>query len=855
MDIKKTFNKILPHILIILGFVALSYAYFSPVLAGKQLPQMDDTHTKGMSNEIIQYEKDHPGEHPMWTNSMFGGMPSYLIKGPVSFNIYGKIYSVVRLYLPYRTVGILFVLLLGFYVLLISLKANKYLSIAGAIGFAFATFNIMIISVGHITQAYAIAFVPWTVAGFMLLFDKKYLFGGLMTVIGLGLEVASSHPQITYYCFLIVLTLFIVKFVYAILEKELKHFFIVAAISVVAVFLAILPNIVNLWTTYEYGKYSIRGGSELSVQKETGKKSTGLEKDYALSWSYGVSESFSVLVPNIKGAGVKGFKENSKTAQKLQELGLQDPDKVAASLPVYWGDLPWTDSTVYFGAIICFIFVFGLFVVKGANKWWLLIIAILSFTLAWGKHFPVVSNLFFDFVPGYNKFRTVEMIIVIANFAFPLLGFLALKKLIEGSIDKNEALKALKYSLYIVGGLLLIFILVPGWFFSFSSNFAQYNDSSLADQLKKSQWSDDVIQSLLNAMHDDRKAILRLDSLRSLFYIVVAAGFIWAFISKKINAVYLSAGLIAFILVDQWSVNKRIVNNNNFVDKEEYQNQISATKADDYILQDKSLDYRVLNLTQSPFNDAYTPYFHKSIGGYHGAKMRRYQDLIEGPITSDLMKLQTIFQKAQENKSFESITQSLKQLTVLNMLNTKYIIYNGEAAPLLNTAALGNAWFVHAIKWVDGPDAEYAALSNFNPDSIAIVDKKFEKELSYNEPFDSTAKIELVSYAPNKLEYTSTTKRPQLAVFSEIYYDKGWDVFIDGKPAAYGRADYILRAMIVPEGNHKIEFKFEPKSVSAGQKIALASSILVILLVIVTLYFVAKKNDNSDDATESAVKQ
>lgn len=834
MSPNKLQKSLLQHLLIILGFVALSYAYFNPVLLGKDLPQMDDTHTKGASHELVEYEKQHPGEHPMWTNAMFGGMPSYLIKGCPSFNIYHSIQPYIRLFLPYKTVAILFLLLLGFYLLLISLGTNMYLSLAGAMGFAFASFNIMIIGVGHITQAYAISFVPMVAAGILMMFNKKYLWGGLLTTFSLGIEISFSHPQITYYCFLTISILYVIKFIYAIIEKELKHFFIVSCISVLAVILAVLPNIVNLWTTYEYGKYSMRGGSELTP-KNTEKKSTGLEKDYALSWSYGIAETFSVLVPEIKGAGVKGFKEDSKTAAELQKI-VKDPESVAASFPVYWGDLPWTDATIYFGAIICFLFIFGLFVTKGPEKWWLLTAAVLSFCLAWGKYFPLVTNFFFDHFPGYNKFRTVEMILVIANFAFPLLGFLALKNVFEGKIHKDEALKALKYSLIVVGGLLLIFILIPGMFFDFKSA----NDEMLKSQLTEKQCPINIINDLLSAMRNDRESILRSDALRSLIFIAIAAGLIWVLLNKKLKTTYFSFALASVILIDMWIVDRRDVNKDRFVSKSDYQNQITLTLADEYILKDPDPNYRVLNLAQNIFNDAYTPYFHKSIGGYHGAKMRRYQDLIEKPLSSDLMRLQSIL---QSHPTFESLSESLKGLPILNMLNTKYIIYNPETQPIINTAAMGNAWFVKEIRWANGPDEEYAALNNFDPVQTAIIDKRFENIFTGIEPLqtDTSARIKLLTYAPDHLEYLAQCHKSQLAVFSEIFYDKGWNAYIDGKLAPHGRANYVLRTMLIPAGEHKIEFKFEPRSYYIGQKIALASSSVMLLFVIFVFWDFIKK--------------
>jgi hypothetical protein len=826
MDINKIFKQVLPHLIAIICFVILSYAYFSPVLTGKDLPQMDNTHAAGMSHELTEYVKEHPGEHPMWTNSMFGGMPAYLITGSKSVNIFHSLQRYISLFLPFTTVSILFLLLCGFYFLMISLRINKVLGVAGAIGFAFATFNILIIMVGHIIQAYAISFIPMVMAGLLMLFNKKYLAGGILTIFSLGIEISFSHPQITYYCFIMILILFIIKFIFAFIEKELKHYFIVVGITLLASTLAFLPNIANLWTTSEYGKYSMRGPSEISKKNEE-KKSSGLEKDYALAYSYGKAETFSLLVPNVMGAGVNGYKEDSKTAEELQKDGLQDAAHVASSLPVYWGDQSFRSAPTYFGAIICFLFIFGLFILKGAQKWWLLITAIVTILLAWGKNFLPVTDLFFYYFPGYSKFRSVEMILTIADFAFGLTGFLALKEIIEGKVNKQDAIKALKYSVGIVGGLLLIFILIPGWFFDYSC----ISDNQLVEQLRSGKWPNDMINNLLAAMRYDRQTILRLDAFRSLIFVALAAGALWAFITNKIKPIYLSVILALLILVDLWSVDRRYLNKDNFVDKAEYENQFVKTAADEFILKDTDPDYRVLNLTKSIFNDAFTPYFHKSIGGYHGAKMHRYQDMIDGPLSNDLNKLMQVL---RSQSTQQSIGNGLKQVSILNMLNTKYIIYNPESAPIINNEALGNAWFVKNIKWANNPDEEYAAVANFDPSTTAIVDKRWEKVLSSSDLAEQNIpdSIKLVTYKPDYLLYQSNSKTQHLAVFSEIYYEKGWNAFIDGKLSPYGRANYILRAMNVPAGLHKIEFKFEPETLKMGQIIALTSSIIVALIFI-----------------------
>lgn len=842
MNIKSIFKSLLPHLLIVLGFIALSYIYFSPVIGGKDLPQMDNTHAAGMAQELINFEKQHPGELSLWTNSMFGGMPSYLIKTGPTFNIFHEIQIFMRLHLPYTTVSILFILLFGFYFLLQVLKFDKWLSVAGAFGFAFASFNIIIISVGHITQVYAIAYMPTVLAGVLLvLLERKYFLGGIVTMLGGGLEISCSHPQISYYTFMIVFILFICYSVYAIKEKEIKHFLISSAIVGAGLIMAIIPNMSSLLITYEYSKYSNRGPSEISKPQEE-KKSAGLDKNYAYDWSYGIGETFSIMVPNLMAAGVNGFKEDSKTTEELQTLGLQSPEKVAASLPIYWGGRPFTSGPNYFGAIICFLFVLGLFLIKGPVKWWLLSASIISIVLAWGKNFTMVSDLFFYYFPSYSKFRTVEMTMVIANFTFPLLGFFALKEIVEKKLDIKELKKGLKYSGIIVGGLLLLFILIPGLFFDFTG----LNDGSLIENLKNNKWPEETINNLLAAMRSDRESVLRADAFRSLIFIAFAFGVIWVYVSKGFKTLYLSLAIAFLILVDMWAVDRRYLNNDNFVSKNEYENQFVKTQADEIILQDPDPNYRVLNLTKSPFTDAYTPYFHKSIGGYHGAKLRRYQDLIDGPLSKDLMRLQQLF----GSQKIDSISNGLKSLSALNMLNTKYIIFNPNAAPLTNTAAMGNAWFVNDIKWVNNPDEEYKEVRNFDPAETTVIDKKWATALGNVEKVDkdTTASIKLTSYKPNQLLYSAKCSKPQIVVFSEIFYEKGWNAFVDGKLTPHGRANYVLRALQLQPGEHKIEFKFEPKTYENGKKLALISSIVVGLLILFAAFKLIKDaRHNKDD--------
>lgn len=812
------------QVAIIIIFLLLSMLYFYPVFSGKQLQQSDMTNARGMANELIQWEKSHPDEEPMWTNSMFGGMPAYLIKMGKTYNIYRYVREVLTLGLPAGSVAILFLMMLGFYFLMQVLGVNRWLSVAGAIGYAFASYNIIIIAVGHITKAYSIAFMPAVIAGILLLYQRKYLYGGWAVLLSTGLLVSQSHPQIAYYTFLVILIFFLVYLFDAIRKKEIKHYITAGLIAVVAAALSILPVATNLLTVAEYSKYSMRGPSELTQKNAEPKKSTGLDRDYAFQWSYGQAETFSILVPNFVGAGVNGFDERSKTAEQLKNVGI--PAEVARQLPVYWGKLPFTVGPAYFGAIICFLFVLGLFVVKGPVRWWLAIAAALSIMLSWGKNFSILSDLFFYYFPAYNKFRTVDMILVVANFVFPLLGFWALKNIVEKKISQQETLKAIKYTVYIVGGLLLVFILLPGWFF----NFTSLSDAHLAEQLRAARWPSDAIENLLAAMREDRLQILRADAFRSLIYVALVAVLLLWYVKKYFRLEYFAIPLGLLILVDLWSVDRRYLNKDNFVPKSEP--EFIKSHADEIILSDTDPHYRVLNLTRSVFNDGYTSYFHKSIGGYHGAKLRRYQDMIDGALSTDIAFIQQ-YLSTQKRLPDSNV---YRQLPVLNMLNCKYIIYNPEANPLVNTGRLGNAWFVRSVRWVESPDAEYDAVNsrNFNPAMDAIIDKRWQSALPGADSciFDSTATIRLTQYKPHVLTYNVKTQKTQLAVFSEIFYEKGWNAYLDGQKYPHGRANYILRAMVIPAGEHTLEFRFEPAIYYMGQKIAMIGSVIVVLLTL-----------------------
>lgn len=798
---KKSWKQILlPHLLIIGIFITLSFLYFSPAIEGKVLFQSDVMQGKGMAKEINDYH-EKTGEWSLWTNSMFGGMPAYLIILKTPSNLITYVHKIFYGLLPIPA-SHLVLYMVGFYILMIVLGLNSWLALIGAIAYGFSTYNFIILEAGHITKALALGYFPTVIAGVILVFRKKYFLGGAVTALFGALEIYSSHVQITYYLFMVTLIMVLMELFWAIKEKMLPVFFKSVSTLLIAAIFAVLPNITELWITYEYGEVTMRGKSELSTDQN---KTGGLDPEYAFKYSYGIAETFSLLVPDILGGSSTGELTTSSDFYKTMiEKGIapaQAKDYIKR-VPLYWGDQPGTSGPVYFGAIICFLFVLGIFIVKDRLKIALLIATVLAIMLSWGRNFEWLTMIFFNYFPMYNKFRVPGMMLTIAQFTFPVMAFLTMKSILSGATKKDELMKAGKKSLYIIGGLLIFFIVLGGAFFNFKN-------PDIDNQLP--EW-------LRPALEKDRASIMRMDAIRSLVFILLGAGAIWAFVNEKIKSNYFYLALGFLILADMWTVNKRYLNNDNFVTKKNYENQYTPSQADLQILEDKDPDYRVLNLTSNTFNDAMTSYYHKSVGGYHAAKMKRYQDLIERHISHNNM-------------------------SVLNMLNTRYVIVPSkdkkEQIVQRNPGALGNAWFVKGIKMVNNPDEEINSLAAFNPGDTAIVDKRFSDYLKNNfTPADSTSKILLTDYKPNHLTYQSNSSSEHLAVFSEIYYNdhKGWKAYLDGKPTEHIRANYVLRAMLVPEGEHKIEFKFEPRAYYAGEKIALMSSVILLLGFLFFIY-------------------
>lgn len=794
-------KQFVPHLLVVLIFLVVVMAYFSPLLEGKRLRQSDITHWKGMSKEITDF-RTKTGEEALWTNSMFGGMPAYQISVQYKGNLIRYIDDIFKMGLPHPA-NLVFIYFIGFFILLMVLKVDPWLAFTGALAFTFSSYFFIILEAGHNSKAHAIGYMAPVLAGILLAYRGKYIAGSILTALFLALELRANHLQITYYLLLMVLVLGIYELYSAIKTKTLPAFAKTTGLLVVAALFALSTNITNLWATWEYGKETIRGKSELTSNAEN--KTSGLDKDYATQWSYGVGETFSLMIPNVKGGASGSLGDNKKALEKSDSVYTES----LAGMNHYWGDQPFTSGPVYAGAIMVFLFVLGLFILKGNLKWWILTITILSILLSWGKNFMPLTDFFLHYVPGYNKFRAVSMILVIADLAIPLLGILALKEIVEKPQWLKFNQKYLFVSLGITAGLAFIFYLAPGLFFDFLSSSEKLQIAEQRNTLEASQVNQ--FDGFISNLEIVRISILKADAMRSILFILLAGTFLWLYSRSKINRVAFTAGIIVLVAADMMPVAHRYLNNDNFVRKALVTNPYQPTEANKLILKDPDPNFRVFNTTVSTFQDASTSYFHKSIGGYHGAKLRRYQELIENHLS-----------KGNEQ--------------VLNMLNTKYFIGAGQdrrPTVQINMNALGNAWFVEEFEMVENADQEIDALSTFFPNKTAIVDKRFSSNVEgFVHQVDSLAAIKLTEYQPNKLKYSFNSVVDQLTVFSEIYYDKGWNAYLDGKKVPHFRVNYVLRAMVVPAGNHDIEFRFEPKVFSVGEKVSFAGSLLLILLLL-----------------------
>lgn len=790
-------KRLIPHVAAIVIFVAITLVYFNPVLSGKKLQQPDIDRHKGMSKEVVDF-RERTGEEALWTNSMFGGMPAYQISVKYKNNLMAYVDDIFQLGLPHPA-GLVFLYFLGFYILLLVLRVNPWISIAGAIAFAFSSYFFIILEAGHNSKAHAIGYMAPVLAGIILTYRGRLISGSIMTAFFLALEIRAGHPQITYYLLLMVIIYGIVVLIDAVRNKWLPRFLKASAFLIVAAILGTLTHTTSLWATYEYGKYTIRGPSELTSNQEN--KTSGLDKDYATAWSYGVTETMSLLIPNIKGGASVPFAENQSALDKV------DPQmrRSLAGWGQYFGTQPFTSGPVYVGAITIFLFVLGLFFLTGRLKWFLVIATILSILLAWGKNFMFLTDFFLEYFPGYNKFRAVSMTLVIAELAIPVLAFLSLYQLFMKPDEVTVHKKKFFYAFGIAGGLSLLVFFFPSIFGGYitAEETRQFNEY-------RAQGASAQIDSYIANLEAARAYLVSSDALRSFIYILLTAATIWFYSKGKISKPLFILLITVFILADMWGVSKRYLNDDNFVRSQAVEVPYEKSQADRQILQDDDPNFRVLNLAANTFNDASTSYYHKSVGGYHGAKLRRYQELIEHHIQP-------------------------RNMAVLNMLNTKYIIRAGEnnrEQAIQNPGALGNAWFVKDYRIVENADQEIDALNDFQPAQTAILDDRFSEYVEDFQPaHDASAFIRLEEYEPNRLVYSYQSDKPQMAVFSEIYYPRGWNAYIDGEWHPHFRVNYVLRAMIVPGGEHTIEFKFEPQVYYTGETISLISSILLLLIV------------------------
>lgn len=815
MNNQNLFKKALPYIVAIISFVIISFIFMNPVLEGKQLSQHDIKVYKGVSKEI----KDHraaTGEEALWTNSMFGGMPAYQISTLYPNNWIKQVNKIIQLGLP-RPVNFLFLYFIGFFILLLILRVDPWLALIGSFAFAFSSYFIIIIQAGHNTKALALAYMAPLLGSIILTYRGKYLLGGVLTALFAALEISVNHLQITYYLLLFLIILGVFILVDHIKRNELPQFFKATAVLIIAALLAVMPNITNLLVTSEYSAQSMRGKSELV--KDGNIQTSGLDKDYATQWSYGIGESWSLLIPNVKGGGSGALAANKKAMELMDPQMRQVVSQNRISS--YWGDQPIMSGPTYAGAIIIFLFVLGLFYVKGWMKWALLAGTIFSLTLAWGKNFMPLTSFFLDYFPLYNKFRAVSMILILAELTIPILAILAVKEIISKPKIIQEKQKQFFIAFGATGGILLIFYILPTVFFSFLS---QMEINAFGDNPRAAE--------LVANIEMARISIFKADVMRSFIFILLIASALYIYSLEKINKTIFLIIFAVLLLADMFTINRRYINDGHFERARKTDTPYIASTSDKAILADKSLDYRVLNLG-NPFNDGATSYFHKSIGGYHSAKLGRYQDLIDLRLQKEVNDIISTLQNAG---GFTEVNKALKNVQSLNMLNTKYIIYNPQAQPIPNPYANGNVWFVEHIDWVDNANEEIEKLASVNTKTTAIIDKRYQTEIgTFKSSSFAGNTIKLLDYKPNHLVYESNSTTQQLAVFSEVYYDKGWNAYIDGELMPHFRANYTLRAMMIPSGKHKVEFKFLPESYYIGEKIALVGSILLILAFLVIM--------------------
>ena len=831
-------KRFLPDLIAILAFVLLSFAYFFPAdMEGRILFQHDSVAGVGAGQESKEY-LERTGERTRWTNAIFGGMPTYQMSPSYdSTKVLNWAEKLYRLYLP-DYVMLTFMMMIGFYLLLRAFGLSVWLASLGGIVWAFSSYFFILISAGHIWKFITLAYVPPTIAGVVLAYRKKYLLGGVVTAFFIALQILSNHIQMSYYFMFVILFMVVAYFADAYQKKELPHFFKASAVLVLAAAVGACINLSNLYHTYEYSKETMRGKSELKQEVAAAKQtSSGLDRDYITAWSYGIGETWSLLVPNVKGGSSSAILSQSKAAM---EKANPMYGSVYSQFPQYFGDQPWTAGPVYVGAFVLFLFVLGCFIVKGPLKWALLGATVFSILLSWGKNLMGLTDFFIDYVPLYNKFRAVSSILVIAEFTIPLLAVLALKEIVgkPAVLKEKESRTALFISLALTAGVALLLAVAPGMLFS---DFVTPREMAALQQ----GLPQEHLMPLVSNMTEMREAIVASDAWRSFFIIVIGCVLLFLYQQQKLKASLMVAGVTLLCLADMWTVNKRYLNDDLFVPKSQRTEAFVKTQADEIILQDTAQNYRVLNFVGFPgntFNENNTAYWHKSVGGYHAAKLRRYQEMIDHHIMPEMEA--TYREVAQASGRMDSVDAS--KFRVLNMLNTKYFIFpagkDGQPVPVVNPYAYGNAWFVDRVQYVKDANEEIAALNTVVPTETAVVDAKFKDALTgWSEGHkDAESVVQLTSYEPNRLTYHVSSAKGGVVVFSEIYYP-GWQATIDGAPVDIARADYILRAIHVPSGSHTIEMWFEPQSIRVTETIAYVA---LALLVIGVMAWVWRQKNN-----------
>jgi hypothetical protein len=800
-------KRILPHLLVIVGFIIISLLYFSPVLQGKQIFQSDIMQYIGMSKQQKDF-KAQTGEETYWTNSAFGGMPTYQLGANYPNNYIKKLDLTLR-FLP-RPADYLFLYLIGFYILLLVLKADFKLATIGALAFGFSTYLIIILGVGHNSKAHAIAYMPLVLSGILLTFQRKYIYGFLITTIALGLEIVANHFQMTYYLLLLVIILGIVYLIDAYKKKELPHYFKSIGILIIAAVLAVGLNATNILATKEYVKESTRGKSELTINPDRTPKeiTSGLDRDYITQFSYGILETFNLYIPRFMGGGNgEDVGKNSATYEAFRKLGATPTQALEESkhAPMYWGEQPIVEAPAYVGAVILFLFVLALFLFKGKTKWWLVGGIFFSLLLSYGKNFSLLTDFFIDYVPLYNKFRAVTSIQVILELCIPVLAILGLSKVFESSVTNEVKFRALKNTVYITGGIALVFLVFKSSLF----DFVGVNDGF---------YSQNYGPDFIDAVKEDRKSIFTEDTIRSLILIALSALVIFSYLKNKLKQQWVLVFFGVLIVFDLVVIDKRYVNNDDFVSAIQVNKPFQANELDTEILKDTT-HFRVYDMISGPSKPSY---FHNSLNGYNAAELKRYSELFDFYIGTNEMNF-----------------------NVIDMLNTKYIISQNKEGAFIypNKDANGNAWFISELKEVATANEEILALDSLNTKKQAVINSKWinKENLSKKYLVDSTSTISLTKYQPNYLKYKSSNAHKGFVVFSEIYYPHGWQAFIDGQTVNHVNVNYVLRGMEIPAGIHTIEFKFEPQVIKTGSSIALASSVLVAILVILGLLYQFKK--------------